>query len=247
MSFPFRLLALLMLISSESQAFMNIESLRQDRSIGFKGESGFRLSGAVGNTETLTTSVQSMNAYRTEKRELLFLTRYEYGESRKVKNANKGNAHLRKTYFISSRFGLESFIQAQFDEFKKLNLRTLVGAGGRYQFFASDDFTIFSGFGSFYEWEQLEKISNERDLRINTYLSALWNLNAMTTTSLITYYQPRVDDMRDSRLIIDSGIRLRLNEKIRFHIDLGFSRDTRPPAGVKRTDTTYLSGFSVNY
>ncbi len=247
MFFSVLLFVLLALFSSESQAFMNIESLRQDRSMGFKGESGFRLSGAVGNTETLSTSIQSMNAYRTDKRELLFLTRYEYGESRKIKNANKGNAHLRKTYYLAPRFGLETFVQAQFDEFKKLNLRTLVGAGGRYQFYASDDFTIYAGGGSFYEWEQLEKTSNERDLRLNTYLSALWNLNAMATASLITYYQPRSDDLKDSRLIVDSGVRLRLSERIRFHIDLGFSRDTRPPKGVKRTDTTYLSGFSVNY
>lgn len=247
MPFSIFFIAIFVLFSCDSEAFMNIESLRQDQSKGFKGESGFRLSGAIGNTDTLTTSFHSMNAYRTDKRELLFLTRYDYGESRKVRNANKGNAHLRKTYFFTPNFGLETFVQAQFDEFKKLNLRTLLGAGGRFQFFSSDDFTVYAGVGSFYEWEELEKSSNERDLRVNTYLSVLWKLNATATASLITYYQPRADDLQDSRLIMDSGVRLRLTERIRFHIDLGLSRDTKPPKGVRRTDTTYLSGFSVNY
>jgi putative salt-induced outer membrane protein YdiY len=242
-------LFLFVLLSSHAFAFLNIEALRQNPEPGFKGNSGLRLSGAMGNTQRVVGSVHTMNAYRTDKREVLALASYEYGSSFKVKNSNKGTLHARYAERMAQRWKAEGFAQMQFDEFRRLNSRKLLGTGLRHELFLTNRHSVYLGGGAFYEWEELKDLPNENDLRGNFYLSYLYKpeSTSMLGASVITYFQPLVDAPEDNRLIVDSGLQFRITGQISYTLTMLMARDTRPPPNVKRTDWTYLTGFNITY
>lgn len=247
------LFLILFSIIPQASCFMNIEALRQNTSLGFKGNTGFRINGASGNTDRIVGSISTMNAYQTQKNEFLFLMNYEYGAARDVKNSNKGSSHLRYAYHFDRFPTLEQFIQVQFDEFKRLRSRTLVGLGLRESLWSQPKLTLFVGAGAFHEWERLNEgvnlTSHENDWRASFYLSLLYKLDQEDKFqgTLITYFQPQVQALEDNRLIIDHGLRVKINSFIFYNLNLILSRDTRPPMNVRRTDWVYTTGFSVEY
>lgn len=233
----------------EAQSFLNIEALRQNRNPGFKGSTGLRLNGSIGNTDKILGNVQTMNAYRTEKREFLMLMSYEYGSSLGVKNSNKGSFHIREARSFEHFPTLELFAQYQFDEFKRLRSRRLLGTGLREAIVEQESFSLFGGFGAFYEWEELKDLLDENQLRSNLYLSLLYKSDqeGRFGASLILYFQPSFRATEDNRLIIDSGLSFRITKSLSYVMNVGLSRDTRPPPNVRRTDITYLTGITWSY
>lgn len=237
------------LLPLKAFSFLNIEALRQNTEPGFKGNTALRMSGALGNTERIVGNFQTMNAYRTDKRETLMLLSYEYGSSFRIKNSNKGSFHLRESRTLTHRFSVEGFGQIQFDEFKRLRSRKLLGAGLRTKIFQDTSHSIFLGSGGFYEWESLKELPNENVTRGNFYLSYLYKSdeNSRLGGSVIVYFQPSLKALEDNRFIVDAGLQFRLTRTLSYIANLGVARDTRPPPSVKRTDWTYLTGLSWAY
>jgi hypothetical protein len=249
----FILILLLSSLFSVGHAFMNIEALRQSTTLGFKGNTGFRLSGASGNTDRIVGSVTTLNAYQTTNREFLFLMNYEYGSSRGLKNSNKGSSHLRHAYRFERFPTFEQFAQFQFDEFKRLRSRTLLGIGLREGLWLKPHFTFYVGAGVFHEWERLDEgvnlTAHENDWRANIYTSLLYKMDKEERFqgTLILYFQPLMEALEDNRLIVDKGVRFKLNSFLFYNLNLLMSRDTRPPKNVRRTDWVYTTGFSIDY
>jgi hypothetical protein len=241
------------LISFSAHGFMNIEALRQSTTLGFKGNTGFRVNGASGNTDRIVGSVSTLNAYKTERRESLFLMNYEYGSSRGVKNSNRGSTHLRHAYQFDRFPIFEQFAQFQFDEFKRLRSRTLIGLGLREGLILKPKVSLYAGAGAFHEWERINEGENltahENDWRANFYASLLYKMDdeSRFQGTLILYFQPLMEELNDNRLIVDKGMRLRINSFLFYNLNLIFSRDTNPPRNVRRTDWLYTTGFSIDY
>jgi putative salt-induced outer membrane protein YdiY len=243
-----KIILLSFFIINSAHAFMNIESVRQSQKDGLLGQVGFRLSGAAGNTDKIGGAVSNLTAYKTDHREILFLAAYEYGESLKVKNTNKGHVHLRHGIKQRKYFIWEQFVQAQFDEFRKLNLRALAGGGARFRVFKISETTLYGGVGAFYEHEKLDDNEGKEDTtRANLYVSYLQKVAPNLVLSFINYYQPSFEDLKDFRFISDLGFEFKLTEKLSFKIDLTLSHDSEPPRGVKTTDFTYLTGLNYTF
>jgi hypothetical protein len=226
---------------------MNIESLRNLEQQGLVGSLGFRLSGTTGNTDKLMGSVSTTNGYLSEKREVLVLASYRYGQSRGEKDTNTGSVHLRHTRHYKDIPDIEVFTQWQFDEFAKLNSRPLAGAGLRESLIKTQNQFLYLGLGAFYERQDREDSPDKNATRINSYLSYLNRVNKNVEASVVLYYQPDASKTQDARVNADAGFEFALSSKTTFSSSLNLSYDSRPPEGVTTTDVTYFSGLHFRY
>lgn len=241
----FLLITAFMFYSICSTAFLNIESIRTIEKKGFNGALDLSFSGKSGNVDRNNFSFQSLNKYQSKKAEFLLTGSYTYGESASVRDVNQGYTHIRYTYITDNPVFFEFFNQFQFSEFQRLDLRILNGAGLRYKIFKEEKFFLFAGTGGFYENEKIQGFMDNNDFRANLYLSLVLKPSENILISLIEYYQPLVDNLKDFRLQFDLDFQSKLTKKLSIGTKFNFSHDSEPPPTVELSDFSYM--FSINY
>ena len=264
--FFMRLLFLSVLIvtfefSVAAQAFMNIENLRRTDKSGLHGNGSLRVSGALGNTQNFISDTSFSNFYNTKDSEWLLFLNHRYGEAFSKKNADRGKVHLRYTYKMLEQWGLESFLQGQYDDFQRLANRYIYGQALRFKAYAEEASSLYLGFGVFYEWEEVQSLKfgdsqenlqtqNMENLRGNLYASFHWGMKKETrrknsTVFFTFYYQPSKAD--DFRLLSTAGYQIPLSSHFSFSIEINGFYDSRPPEGIERADIRYFTTLNYSY
>lgn len=240
-------LLVLLLIPSLCQAFMNIESIRNSDQQGFVGKLGMKYQEQSGNTEKMNTQIENFNLYRTKKTEYLGLARYQYGESSDHKDTHNGHIHLRATMEPFAARSYEFFTQIEFNEFKDLSLRSLLGTGLRFRLSKTKSTVFYLGTGVFYENEEFKISGDQNALRGNIYLSFLYEQEGRFSINIISYYQPKADQASDYRLKNSLGFETKLTAKLSFTTEAIFSYDSEPVNNVVKQDVQTISGLSYKY
>ena len=233
--------------SFESQAFINIETIRKEKGEGFFGRSAFRVSGQSGNTNKFTGNVSSLNIQRGSRDEVLMLGNFVYSETFGIKDTNNGQAHLRYVFNSREVFAYELFSQIEFDKFKDLNDRTLFGATIRQRLFLDDEDSFFVGYGGFYEMEHYTNNIHRFRVRGNVYLSFVKRLFDRVSATAIAYYQPAYNRLGDFRVRFEGGMNVDLSKRLALELTYTIAHDNQLPVDVVKTDSTYLTGLAVKY
>lgn len=154
----------------------------------------------------------------------LFIANGEWGQSDGETDISQWFLHTRYNYeFLPWLWG-ELFYQLQFNEFSRLNLRQLVGVGPRLRFLDVEEPIRLAGYvGAAYmiEYERLAPDTVNEDLettahRANTYLSLTLQFSEEISLSNVFYYQPRLSEPKDYRLLNEVQFRCEVNEIISF-------------------------------
>ena len=98
---------------------------------GIRGETALSGEWRTGNTDSFTFAAD-LSIERTRGRNQSFLiVASELGRASGASYANRHFAHLRHRFHLGERWAVEGFLQSEFDEFKRLELRALAGVGVR--------------------------------------------------------------------------------------------------------------------
>ena len=133
---------------------------------------------------------------------------------------NKGMLHLRYTHPIKSFF-VEGFIQNEFDDFRALENRQLIGGGVRFPLTSSSFFdSMFVGTGAMYEKEvyNLENNLEITELKSTSYLTLSKAINENITLDTTMYYQFNTSKMKDYRLLAISTMDFAINDRVGFFV-----------------------------
>lgn len=235
--------------ANSSLAFINIESLRQNSQLGLHGSTGVKASGASGNVDVFRSELTSNTILKNARHESIAIFSYTYGEAADARNNHQGSSHLRYAHRVKeSDWHGETYVQAEFNEFQDLTLRTLVGAGARYKIYAQEGFSLYSGAGAFQEFEDLDGSQDQEALRGNIYLSIKKDTaDKRFSSSMILYYQPNTKVMSDHRLRLIVGAEFKLTETLLIQLNYTYFRDTLPPPGIAVEDSTYMTGLTWRY
>ncbi len=208
-----------------AHSFINIESLRQSDELGLLGSLGLKLNGASGNTDKFNSSIGANNIYRNKHNEYLGLLNYSYSEVSNTKNVHKGQIHLRYTTHFPKVFSVEAFTQIQFDDFKSLKYRKLLGLGLRKNLLSSSSQWFSIGMGIFYESEEFEDLTKNILYRYNVYASYKAKLNETSTLTFVNYLQPSVDDIQNIRVKSHFNLKLKIYKNLSLSNDIRYSFD----------------------
>jgi len=174
--------------------------------------------------------------------------------------ANSGVQHFRYNRKTNKHLALEGFLQGQYDKVYKVDFRGLVGAGARFKLTKPkvvndtiiEKSRVYFGSLLMYEYEKASETDRSvicKDLRSSNYLTfSFYPINNFSIIST-TYYQPKVDLLKDYRL--SSVINLKISfssvekqketsfwNKLKFNLSLSYNYDSEPVSSVPNTHNT---------
>ena len=163
-----------------------------------------------------------------------------------------GFAHIRHNYNLSNRIQSFEFYQIQFDDVLLIEKRELFGAGLRYNLIKKDSLKIDMELGVMQENERLNPATlnpNEtlstKFIRITAVNSLKYRLSKTVVINNILYYQPRVIDFKDYRLLNDFSLAVSLTEYFEMVTTFTMRYDSQPPSSSKSLDTSVSFGFNL--
>ncbi len=237
-----------------AHAIVNIEEMRdQQQAGGLTGNASLSISGDSGNTSKSNVSASSQLFWQHGDITKLIAASYRYGEDSRNRNTNKGFIHLRYIKQQTPTRALEVFTQAARNEFSRLSLRTLLGAGTRLTLHKNSHNFIHLGIGAFYLKETLETRSSlsddgtEKFWRGNFYLALHYQINEQARIVSTTYYQPALDNGSDFRVLEEGSLKIKLTEALDFKLTLELTHDNKPPQAVEKTDLNYKTGIEYRF
>jgi len=233
---------------------VNIENKRSSLA-DTSGVFGYLSLGAnfVKNTKSITTVSGDIRIeYLRQKSRLLSLTNYNLIRANKDRFIDNGFSHLRFNYEINRRLEYEFFTQAQFNNQVRLQLRTLVGTGLRFQIYQAEKQKIYFGLSYMYEYNEIEIVSEQvslfHDHRMSIYLSASikpFSENVKITNT--TYYQPTLNNFSEVRLSSQTALTFMLSKRLKFSTIFSIANDTRVPENVPATYYSVRNGIRWDF
>jgi putative salt-induced outer membrane protein YdiY len=248
------LLAVVLGLPLSAQAIVNVEGLRSgSQQPGLGGSVSLSVNGASGNTDKMAANASGRLNWQRSQSITFLIASYSFGETNQTRNTNKAFGHLRHVYQYTERMAFEGFVQAERNEFTRLTLRTLAGAGVRQRLHKSDNGQANLGLGAFRSAETLDEqpgltdSGTERLWRANIYLALDYAFNKQLRIESTTYYQPSTKDQNDYRLLEQAALKVSINDSLAIKLTLDIARDSQPPQAIKETDVSYLTGLEYKF
>jgi len=239
-----------LMLSFSASAIVNIDRISvNDQLEPVQGEISLDLSGASGNTDTQSTSLDSRVQWNSQSTQFVVF-KYEFGKSSGIKNTDKTFLHYRYISNSKDVTTWESFLQIQDDEFKLLKLRTLVGAGYRFKLITkSKNRQVRLGVGLFYSKEEQEDILKTTDelIRANIYFTYNSKINNNVSFLTTTYFQPDINRSSDYRALEQLSLEFGLSKDLLYFVSVDLSYDNEPFNGLEKEDISYKSGITYRF
>lgn len=216
---------------------------------GFSGNVSGSLSSKSGNTDKKEYVLGLRLQYDQGSDYLMWGNfTYNYGENSGTKNEDKMYGHVRTLHaLIEKQWCGELFVQSEQDEFKDINERSLAGAGVRWEFLNSDAMGKgYVGAGGFFEKiDYAHPLINpyERNKRFNSYVAYTKNFSVSSKLSYIGYYQPQFAKNADYVTSHTAELIVPIYGKLNLSLLAKYLYDSRPPIGVEKKDTAYLTNL----
>ena len=233
-----------------SAQIVNIENQRLDaKKEGWKTDVDFNFT-IIKNTRVITQfGNRNRVAYNKEEHHAMFLTDFGLVKADKSDFVNSGFAHLRYGYNFRKfpKLSWESFAQAQYNKVQMVNLRLLLGTGGRFEIIKKDSIALNLGTFIMGEYEeQTDKIINQT-ARYSLFLSFDWQFSKTAGFNTITYLQPTFIDPSDYRVSSETSLRFTVTKKVSFRVVYNLFFDTNPPNGIPTTSYYLNNAVSVRF
>jgi putative salt-induced outer membrane protein YdiY len=248
------LILLFALFSQQALAIVSMEDIHLSTAKqGLSGKLAFDLSTLSGNSAKQEYDVGGNLRWEKGKHSRFLLLDYAYGESLSVPYTDKAFLHLREIYQATPGLAWEAFIQGERDQFARLTLRELYGAGARFTFRPTTNTLIHLGTGAFSVGEDLFDTAGTTDggytslLRANLYLVVKYTLNDRIKLVNSTYLQPALSDTADWRLLERLAMQVALSETLALKLSLGYRHDNQPPQTIGPIDTSFSSSLEYRF
>lgn len=228
---------------------INIESLRRvtDTS-GFSGSASLNFSVKRDANEYIGFATDIHVQYKMNRHLVLLKNDLEFQRIQANRFANKGASHLRYNYKLKPRLTWEFFLQGQYNKVSKINFRGLAGTGLRFKLTTSDDYKVYFGTLVMFEQNELDDHRGiERYFRSSSYLSlSLYPTKDITIIST-TYYQPKIENFEDYRVLSQTSLVFTLFRNFDFKTTYSFIYDQFPAEGVPRSQYDLKTGIVYSF
>lgn len=270
------LLIVLLWLPGFAHAQVNVEKLRSEESDdGFSGSIGLNAAFSSGNILFADMGTASHIEWRKNKDILFWILNARFAAKRTQSDllaepsvelwdkeahfANLMLQHIRYNRALSEAWWWEAYIQYEFNEFLLLDRRVLSGTGPRLQLVKGKRGGSWVGTSAMVEEERLnaENIAQTEAeqtiaLRSSSYVST--TLKGADWKQITTvYFQPRVDDLEDYRMVGEASFVYKITKKFALTIDGRIRHDSRPPktpegtAAVLGTDMSIKNGLKLSW
>jgi len=238
------LVALLPASAAATGRIVNVQAAAsRDAEEGLSGELGASLRWATGNTDLTQASGSAAALYLTGPHRFFLTARAVYGIEDGETSVNNTFEHLRYRRRFEDWLSGESFVQHEYDEFRRLQLRALFGLGPRFDLPLPPGHTAAVGSAWMLEYERIsdDGLPDAGDQQLNHRWSNYVAVGAAVVEGIsalhTNYWQPKFDDFADYRFLSETSVVLDVKEWLAVQISFVATYDSRPPADVDTLDT----------
>jgi hypothetical protein len=207
-----------------------------------------------GNNPVIDTSGSASGLLKEGRSITLAIVRAGYAESRDLVITKKTFEHLRERVILDEHFRWEVFGQHEFDQFRRLTVRVLLGTGPAVAIVNTDPFGLLAGLAYMFDYEQLDTRAGTIDAgkrsvqhRGSAYLTGSEKLGKNAGLVETVYVQPRFDDAAALRVLGELTLINKLTSRIALTNGFTMAYDARPPDGVKRFDSELKVGAILTF
>jgi hypothetical protein len=234
---------------------VNVEGLR--KSLTASGVHG-TLSGSIttygGNTVGTALGSTALIGYR-EQRQLVYLsTNANYSKVGGEVQVANAFVHFRYNYVLAPWIAWEAFAQIESDRFRRLRWRSLLGTGPRFTIFDGESVALFYGASYMFEHTKLSESVEDRPVRppdvhrMNNYAALLLVLEpGRASVGNTIYFQPRLDDFRDVRLLDILSLDVTITGKLSASLQATVRYESPVPEPIKRADLMVKNLLGVTF
>lgn len=252
---PIKIVFCLLLLQAAVLAQVNTEKYRSVKdSSGFILNSEFNMKFDKGNVDFQELSIETLAQYKFSRRSsLMTIISGDVGWEGGQRFSNAMLMHLRYTQSVTEMLQLEFFSQVDYDKSRLLTGRFIAGAGTRIRLWDAEEQGLWLGNSLFYENEKYdvpadaEHPENATDGRFSTYLSFIKNFKNYIKLNNVFYYQPRISDWKDYKIVGEAGLNMELTEHVSIVISLVYRFDNKPPDSIKKQDISLENGLAINF
>ncbi len=233
---------------------VNVQSiLTAEAEEGFSGAVSGSIDWRTGSTDLLLLSAAPVARYRQSDHLIIGIVRGELGRTDGQRIIARTFEHLRYRYQLRDWILAEVFTQHEYDDFRRLRLRALLGAGPKVDLFRGEHGGIGLGLAYMLEYEQLqdddEVDAGRTDLahRLSSYLVGTYDVDERLQLVETLYAQPRLTDASDLRLLSDSSLIVALSKAFSVTTTFSLSWDTETPASIVELETALKSAIAYTF
>jgi hypothetical protein len=210
----------------------------------------------TGNSKLLLLGLAPIGRLRLGDHLVVAILRGEYGQSGEVDIVRKAFEHLRYRYRLRPRVVAEAFQQAEYDRFRLLELRALVGVGPKLDLIARKRLSLSLGVAYLLELERpsagAQETGQQLSHRGSSYLMAQLSLDDRVQVVETVYAQPKITDPHDIRLLNESQLVVQLGKALSLTTSLALAFDSQPlhfddGTRLARLDTTTKTSITVSF
>lgn len=233
---------------------VNVQSVLSSKAKpGFSAQVTGSVKWFTGNIDYLFTTVSPLAKYKAGKHLVLAFGNLTFALSNDDRIIFRSFEHLRYRYRINKLLIGEAFVQHAFDQFIRLNSRTLLGIGPSFDVVSKKKLDILAGVSYMFEYETLSSETGvtdsgkvNKDHRASSYIMATVSLDEKLSATQTVYFQPKFADLGDFRIYSDTGLNVTLNKHLTLTNSFVVAYDRNPPDTVKRLDTRLIASLTLS-
>ena len=135
--------------------------------------------------------------------------------------SNRGFIHFRTARPIMEKIDIESFLQKEMNRFINLENRELIGGGLRINQFNK----LYFGIGIMHEMEKYNNPKEQNFIKSTNYINYKANIFQAVELQNVIYYQFKIEEPGDYRILWDGSMAVHASAKISFHINTHYHFD----------------------
>ena len=215
------------------------------------GGARFAISSDLGNVDVVSSNGAGHITINTSQGVLLGVFKGGVGFLGGKRFANSGVLHLRWTWALHPSYQPELFAQGDYAKPRRLDSRSLVGAGLRWNVYDVERFSLSVGSALMWERERLDLALGYLHpaatdlLRSSNYVNLYFKGKIGFSTT--AYIQVAPSDPGDLRILGTAELSTPIIGPLRQTTSVDFRIDSEPPQGVKKEDFKFGTSFGFKF
>ena len=233
---------------------LNVQPLvAEEAEEGLSGTGEASIDWRTGSTDLLLVAGKVLGRWRRGDDLVLLVGSVELGRSADAEILDRSLVHLRYRRTLARRVAGEAFVQHDRDDFRRLSLRALAGAGPRVELVdrARVDVAVAAAYmlevERYSEGMFADSGDHARAHRLSTYAVVAVALAERLKLGETIYVQPALTDPADVKLLSESELLVTVSARLGFKTTFRLAYDSRPPETVSRHETALKSAIQVTF
>jgi len=195
--------------------------------------------------------------YVSNRHAYILINSIEYQSSSNATPFSTGFTHFRVNFRRQHKVSYETYAQLQYDEVRRMQLRTLAGGGVRFTAIDEEGFDVHLGSGLMYEIEKWRAVENEPSSdfykaipKLSNYIGVEFELSKHVRLNLWGLFQTGYDDQDQlwrNRYAVEVALNFIVSKRVIWLNRFAYFYDAQPVIAINPAFSQLMNGLRINF